>query len=252
MANAEGLTCDYCGKSFNQKRSFQAHVRRHRYKANGKYRCDVCEETCGSSLLLARHKRKHTGEKNFSCPYCSKRFSRACNLLTHKRIHTNERCHRCEDCGRSFRDSVTLRKHQERFHMGRIPALKMDRNPFIITQDGRKMFQCKYEGCKYETYSSTSISRHKARHLKRYACGDCGKRFAEPNLVRRHQASMHSGGTKNDDRKGSEHPVQTEVDVVEMDEYVEEDGQAEAEYEIEVVDDIEKKYECDVTKVEVD
>lgn len=201
MTGSEGLKCDYCNKTFNQKRSFQAHVRRHRYKANGKYRCDVCGDTCGSSLLLTRHKRKHTGEKNFTCPYCSKRFSRACNLLTHKRIHTNERCHRCEDCERSFRDSVTLRKHRERFHMGRVPARKSDRNPFVIAPDGRKMFQCPMEGCAYETHSSTSISRHKARHLKRYVCGECGKRFAEPNLVRKHQATVHSADKKKRGQK---------------------------------------------------
>ncbi|XP_062552526.1 zinc finger protein 675-like isoform X1 [Armigeres subalbatus] len=208
MSGTEGLTCDYCGKTFNQKRSFQAHVRRHRYKANGKYRCDVCGETCGSSILLTRHKRKHTGEKNFACPYCPKRFSRACNLLTHKRIHTNERCHRCEDCGRSFRDSVTLRKHQERFHMGRTPALRADRNPFVIAPDGRKLFQCVKEGCRYETYSGTAISRHKARHSKRYACGDCGKRFAEPNLVRRHQTAMHLGDKKDQAQTEQHHGAQ--------------------------------------------
>lgn len=140
--------------------------------------------------------------------------------------------------------------------MGRMPALKMDRNPFIITQDGRKMFQCKYEECKFETHSSTSISRHKARHLKRYTCGDCGKRFAEPNLVRRHQAAMHSVGKDKKDQKatvvGSEGSKQIEDDVKEIEVYVEEDRQPELlpEYEIEVVEEIGKKFE--VTKVEVD
>ncbi|XP_055539514.1 zinc finger protein 658B-like [Wyeomyia smithii] len=191
MGNNEGLTCDYCGKGFNQKRSFQAHVRRHRYKANGKYSCNVCGETCGSSLLLARHTRKHTGEKNFACPYCSKTFSRACNLLTHKRIHTDERCHQCAECGASFRNNATLRKHHDRYHLGKSPPPKVDRNPFVILDDGRKQFHCQHDGCSYTAFSSASISRHKARHSKRYACGVCGKRFAEPNLVRRHQTTLH-------------------------------------------------------------
>lgn len=191
MGDTEGLTCDYCGKSFNQKRSFQAHVRRHRYKANGTYKCEECGETCGSSLLLARHRRMHTGERNFSCPYCSKTFSRACNLLTHKRIHTNERCHKCLECDKTFRDSVTLRKHQERFHTDNLYV--SNRNSFVLAEDGRKQFICKHEGCSYTTYSNTSISRHKARHVKRYECEDCGKRFAEPNLIRRHQNSVHKG-----------------------------------------------------------
>ncbi|XP_055632730.1 zinc finger and BTB domain-containing protein 17-like [Toxorhynchites rutilus septentrionalis] len=195
MGDKEGHTCDYCGKRFNQRRSFQSHVRRHRYKANGTYKCEDCGETCGSRLLLARHRRKHTGERNFTCPYCSKKFSRACNLLMHKRIHTNERCHKCLECDKTFRDTVILRKHRERYHTGNNQCAS-NRNLFVLTEDGRKQFICKHEGCSYTTYNSTSISRHKASHTKRYECSDCGKRFSVPNLVRRHQVSMHSKGLK--------------------------------------------------------
>ncbi|XP_058815054.1 zinc finger protein 502-like [Topomyia yanbarensis] len=240
MGDTEGLTCDYCGKGFNQKRSFQAHVRRHRYKANGKYKCNVCGETCGSSLLLVRHKRKHTGEKNFVCPYCSKSFSRACNLLTHKRIHTDERCHKCPDCECTFRNIVTLRKHQERYHLGKNPTSKIDRNPYVILEDGRKQFTCKYDGCAFTAYSSTSISRHKARHSKRFACGECDKRFAEPNLVRRHQESIHSGKM----RKASSNQVtpatvsQSEVGNEISVEIIDEPLKMEPDYEVEIVDEI--------------
>lgn len=236
MGETEGMTCDFCGKSFTQKRSFQAHVRRHRYKAIGKYTCDICGETCGSGLLLSRHRLKHTGEKKFSCNFCGKSFSRACNLLTHKRIHTNERCHQCSDCNNAFRDSVTLRKHRERFHLGKPPPVpKVERNPFTMTDDGRKLFCCKYDGCSYSTTSNTSISRHKARHVKRYSCADCGKRFAEPNLVRKHQQAIHSGKVRSKvttTKETTEEPGEDEVVV----EYLDEE-QLKAEYEVEVVDE---------------
>uniref|UniRef100_A0A1Q3F4U8 Putative c2h2-type zn-finger protein n=1 Tax=Culex tarsalis TaxID=7177 RepID=A0A1Q3F4U8_CULTA len=250
MGETEGMTCDYCGKSFTQKRSFQAHVRRHRYKATGKYTCDICFETCGSGLLLNRHRLKHTGEKKFSCTFCNKSFSRACNLLTHKRIHTNERCHQCPDCNNAFRDSVTLRKHRERFHLGKPPPVpKVERNPFTYTDDGRKQFRCKVEGCSYTTTSSTSISRHKARHIKRYSCGDCGKRFAEPNLVRKHQQAMHSGkarrrvtttkakeaATEATVREDTEQQLQGEGEEEVVVEYLDEE-QLKLEYEVEVVE----------------
>lgn len=40
---------------------------------------------------LARHKRKHTGERPFTCPYCLKNFSRLDNLRQHKQtVHAYE------------------------------------------------------------------------------------------------------------------------------------------------------------------
>ncbi|XP_053694157.1 zinc finger protein 354A-like [Sabethes cyaneus] len=251
MGNNEGLTCDFCGKGFNQKRSFQAHVRRHRYKANGRYSCNVCGETCGSSLLLARHKRKHTGEKNFACPYCSKTFSRACNMLTHKRIHTDERCHRCSECGATFRNNVTLRKHRDRFHLGKTLPQKADRNPFVILDDGRKQFTCQQDDCSYTAFSSASISRHKARHSKRYACGVCGKRFAEPNLVRRHQTSIHRDSkTRRNEAaerntataKNEERQLSTTA-LVDDDEIAEALLKLEPDYEVEIVDEADNTVE---------
>lgn len=43
-----------------------------------------CNMSFTRSEHLARHKRKHTGERPFTCPHCSKNFSRLDNLRQHK------------------------------------------------------------------------------------------------------------------------------------------------------------------------
>lgn len=50
-----------------------------------------CNMSFTRSEHLARHKRKHTGERPFTCPYCFKNFSRLDNLRQHKQtVHAYE------------------------------------------------------------------------------------------------------------------------------------------------------------------
>ena len=50
-----------------------------------------CNMLFTRSEHLARHKRKHTGERPFTCPHCSKNFSRLDNLRQHKQtVHAYE------------------------------------------------------------------------------------------------------------------------------------------------------------------
>lgn len=50
-----------------------------------------CNMSFTRSEHLARHKRKHTGERPFTCPHCHKNFSRLDNLRQHKQtVHAYE------------------------------------------------------------------------------------------------------------------------------------------------------------------
>ena len=53
--------------------------------------CDYkdCDRRFARSDELARHRRTHTGEKNFACPMCGHRFMRSDHLAKHARRHMN-------------------------------------------------------------------------------------------------------------------------------------------------------------------
>lgn len=48
-----------------------------------------CTRKFARSDELSRHKRTHTGEKNFTCPICNRKFMRSDHLSKHKRRHDN-------------------------------------------------------------------------------------------------------------------------------------------------------------------
>lgn len=51
-----------------------------------------CNMSFTRSEHLAKHKRKHTGERPFTCPHCHKNFSRLDNLRQHKQtVHAYEK-----------------------------------------------------------------------------------------------------------------------------------------------------------------
>lgn len=111
--------------------------------------CDV--PGCGKSFKtignLKRHKKSHSGERNFFCQYCKKRFIRKEDMIIHERIHTGERPYACTyvECGKRFARSSDLRSH-ERVHRGEKP------------------FACTFPQCDRRFSRRYELRKHLAKH----------------------------------------------------------------------------------------
>src|SRR5579863_8067932 len=79
------------------------------------YLCTICDKNVTN---LTRHKRKHTGEKQFACDICNKKFSENDNFQKHIRIHTGEKPFACNQCDQKFSRNGSLKKHILTIHMG--------------------------------------------------------------------------------------------------------------------------------------
>ncbi|XP_044314868.1 zinc finger and BTB domain-containing protein 49-like isoform X2 [Drosophila rhopaloa] len=78
--------CEQCGKTFNEKGSFDLHLLRH--SGLKQFQCNECERKEFSAHLLRLHVRiKHRGEKPYKCKYCGQRFDICIKRLRHERRH---------------------------------------------------------------------------------------------------------------------------------------------------------------------
>ncbi|XP_050401224.2 uncharacterized protein LOC126818087 [Patella vulgata] len=114
------LTCEYCGKVFNNKNLYTKHLKVHtRIPAEGGV-CEDCGKTFATSIALKSHRNSHLNIRNYTCQDCGKSFGQKGTLVSHRRIHTGERPYLCVTCGATFRYSCHLTQHT-RSHTGEKP-----------------------------------------------------------------------------------------------------------------------------------
>lgn len=156
----KGFRCEYCGKSYAIKYTFDQHVKthtegrpkcpecgstfasafslfRHRAKSHNlehnytTHNCDKCDKTFFSVSELTLHQQRHSSKKDHECPECKKAFSVKGNLRIHMRTHAKEKLYKCDICENSFSHPYSLVSHR-RIHTNEFP--------FECTECGKSEF----------------------------------------------------------------------------------------------------------------
>ncbi|CAG9830916.1 unnamed protein product [Diabrotica balteata] len=169
------LTCEYCGKNFNRRQHYTAHIRaKHTFEKP--YKCDLCDAKFTNSHSLLVHKRNHNNEKPFVCSYCGKCFVCSGDLYHHSKIHLNKREYKCNLCDKSFNTTSILRTHKICMH--------------VEPKDWK--YICKY--CEKRFPINSSLVTHMKRHegIKEVDCHICDKKFFDKSELSKHFRSHNN------------------------------------------------------------
>jgi hypothetical protein len=135
----KNVTCDHCGKKFNDKRNIWHHIKIHAiHKVECKichvqvkfssltnhkslvhkfgvktFKCKICNKVLKNSLTLQRHEKLHE-RKKFECQFCDKKFSLKAQFNHHMKFHENPEQFKCQVCGLQAKEKGVLKKHLSR------------------------------------------------------------------------------------------------------------------------------------------
>ena len=182
--SSKQLTCEVCGKYFNQKSDLTRHLKIH--TGDKPFTCSVSGKSFIQKNVAVKHLRVPTGEKPFACSEFGKCFSRKRSRRNREKTPAFEGPFACSECGKCFKYKSYLRLH-ERTHVIEKPLCHNKswddyKDKFFLKISGQ--FQHDQEKSSFiETEKCISVcncteNRNVPVGEKSHICGKCGKTSA--------------------------------------------------------------------------
>ncbi|XP_013772409.1 gastrula zinc finger protein XlCGF8.2DB-like [Limulus polyphemus] len=161
----QSFICNFCGKCFSSKESFQNHQTIH--SGDKPYPCEVCFQKFSEKRFLLYHLRSHYSEKPYRCQYCGKSYTLKGNLQIHLQDHEGVKPFSCKVCNKNFTQKVVLDHH-------------------MSVHTGKRPYPCQV--CDKTFSQKGNLKTHMLIHTgeRRFSCPQCGRFFTQKGNMKTH------------------------------------------------------------------
>ncbi|XP_022085600.1 zinc finger protein 91-like [Acanthaster planci] len=178
------LHCSHCPETFEDRFSYNVHVKNHAVKA---YQCDLCGMKFKHEYLLNVHTKRMTCQKkrqslqDVQCNICHKTVKGTATLKRHMRTHTKEKPYPCRiGCNASF-SSTSNRLSHERMYCKLSPSYLCTHCGEVLSNQARLIYhESKYHGI------GPLVGGQRTSNTE-YPCRHCGKVFFFKGGRKRHE-----------------------------------------------------------------